>query len=622
MSRLKNIGQVNVSSDLEDESSNKRYHLFTNRRPAVEDFSVHFQESYIESDLEKTNDNFKLPNKLFAKRRTSADNSINKFQLDPCVSFSQGNQEPNDNELVDSLVSPVVEKLNPFRKQGATQTNTFSVNYEETKLNLSDITTSGRRSLFKTTKQNSDKFVVSYSETNSQQLRKKTLSQETDDSSFNITKKNPFKLPLQKSFRDVFNVEFEESTYDNELDENFDIMSVFKRNNKNDNFDVTYNPTTQFKNTLTFEDVRNSVNISNVENITEESNKKVLEAQTNIGNELQEITRQEKMEAQKFLKPDVAVAEITTLDKHSPLEKNSNQNLDTDGYMDESSFNDDNLKCWMSDHTDDEVCLPSVAPVTSNVLSVSTKMSASNASIGNNSSQNKLNQKSHTTAELNISRNNELINSTSVRTSSTKNILCGNTTLQNNRNSSVRNTSIQNKNSPLSWEQQFQQIVANANRVIVEEVETQKAKKIIQKPQKLVNEKENPSGTTAQVKSAPTRVRKPMRFVTKSLYQYISHKLQPKYGLDTVIKTEELILSICEAVKLVLRRKHHQKKLIQDLKKEMAKAGIVETTIDFYEFVIKFLPHAFRIKVIPCLQPITNTIYPPKEASNPFDNIL
>lgn len=122
--------------------------------------------------------------------------------------------------------------------------------------------------------------------------------------------------------------------------------------------------------------------------------------------------------------------------------------------------------------------------------------------------------------------------------------------------------------------------------------------------------------------AAKPQLKKPAKYANRRLYEHVIKKIKPRFGIDAVLKAEEVVVSICETVKLVTRRKAYQKRAVESLKKELAAAGLVETTFDFYNFVRDFLPQDFREKVIPCIQPGTNIVHPPKDAKDPFEKIL
>lgn len=571
------LNESSFVTDIESSSDTNKRVLFKKPRvPLQQNFSVNFHESNVESDLEKSIDFSKSKNYFKQKYLTSPD-PFNKFNNETDIPSFQ-NDLNKSSESMDTEVSHTITNVsNPFSKLDILQTNAFNVDYEATKDSFSATTVSVRKSVFNGDAKSIDNFQISFNESvnqcvaNNTILSEKTVAEGNEDCISTSNKSNPFKKPMRKSLKSAFQVEFDESILSDKLEENSVINSVFNRPNQSDeNFDVTYNTATSCKTVSHSNEVVNISNTTTTKVMLEKEKGVTPSIKSNDNKENEESLINEETNIRKSMEGNINLTDGMPINKsvqsnnsNVSLSKSFNKITSSETYLDQSSFNDDNLKYWMSDHSDEEIPPPSVPALPSNFLSTKEIPQVSKNSI------------------------------------------------------SPKETNLM---AP-TWEQKFNQIVRQTH----EKMKTQnnglspkrKPKRVIKKQNSEIKKK-----AEEDKQLRPQRMKKPAPFATKRLYQYIIDKLKPKFGIDSIIQAEELVLSISDTVKIVTRRKTHQKKLILNLKKEMALAGLIETTVDFYDFIIKFLPHDFRIKAVPCLHPLTNTVHPPREAANPFDKIL
>ncbi|XP_012284996.1 nucleoprotein TPR [Orussus abietinus] len=98
---------------------------------------------------------------------------------------------------------------------------------------------------------------------------------------------------------------------------------------------------------------------------------------------------------------------------------------------------------------------------------------------------------------------------------------------------------------------------------------------------------------------------RPKPWVTDRLYKFLWKRMEPRYKLETRIKSERFIVNLSEVVSLTIRRKLYRNYAseIDALMKYMARLGIIETRNDFYHFCYEFLPYDFRVKATPMLLP-------------------
>ncbi|KAK0163418.1 hypothetical protein PV327_007103 [Microctonus hyperodae] len=105
---------------------------------------------------------------------------------------------------------------------------------------------------------------------------------------------------------------------------------------------------------------------------------------------------------------------------------------------------------------------------------------------------------------------------------------------------------------------------------------------------------------------------RPKHWATDRLYKYLWKKLEPKYKLETRVRSEKFVIDLAAVVTIVTRRKKYEnyKDEVDVLMKKMARLGIIKTRNDFYHFCYDFLPYEFRSKVTPILQPGNKTTIP------------
>ncbi|KAK0085097.1 hypothetical protein PV325_005767 [Microctonus aethiopoides] len=105
---------------------------------------------------------------------------------------------------------------------------------------------------------------------------------------------------------------------------------------------------------------------------------------------------------------------------------------------------------------------------------------------------------------------------------------------------------------------------------------------------------------------------RPKHWATDRLYKYLWKKLEPKYKLETRVRSEKFVIDLAAVVTIVTRRKKYNnyKDEVDALMKKMARLGIIKTRNDFYHFCYDFLPYEFRSKVTPILQPGNKTTIP------------
>lgn len=116
---------------------------------------------------------------------------------------------------------------------------------------------------------------------------------------------------------------------------------------------------------------------------------------------------------------------------------------------------------------------------------------------------------------------------------------------------------------------------------------------------------------------------KPAKWANARLYEYLAGKLNQEFELRRYMKAEDAVRLIHKSMDIVLKSSIYQKSTIQMLKVELARLKIVETTDDFYDFIRSYLPTEFAHKVVPCLQPFTNLVWPPKDTNkHPSERIL
>lgn len=123
--------------------------------------------------------------------------------------------------------------------------------------------------------------------------------------------------------------------------------------------------------------------------------------------------------------------------------------------------------------------------------------------------------------------------------------------------------------------------------------------------------------------SKPIKLKKPKIWVSDHLYKFVTEKLELKYDFRARFYAEKFIVYLCEKYDIIVNEKDDFKKHVDELILQMAKLKLVVNLFDFYNFVHKFLPHAFGKKTIPCLRPfgLPNIAAPPPQGTF-FDNIL
>ncbi|XP_008556284.1 dentin sialophosphoprotein [Microplitis demolitor] len=101
------------------------------------------------------------------------------------------------------------------------------------------------------------------------------------------------------------------------------------------------------------------------------------------------------------------------------------------------------------------------------------------------------------------------------------------------------------------------------------------------------------------------RLPRPKHWATDRLYKFLWKKMEPKYQLQTRVRSEKFVKDLAVAVETIKKKKKYEnyKFLLDDLLKKMARLGIIETRRDFYHFCYDFLPYEFREKVTPILHP-------------------
>ncbi|XP_015586987.1 GATA zinc finger domain-containing protein 14 [Cephus cinctus] len=117
---------------------------------------------------------------------------------------------------------------------------------------------------------------------------------------------------------------------------------------------------------------------------------------------------------------------------------------------------------------------------------------------------------------------------------------------------------------------------------------------------------------------------RPKSWATNRLYQYLWKRLEPKYKLNTRVRSEKFIIMLADVVSLTIRRKKYNNyiKEIEVLMKEMARLEIIKTRNDFYDFCYEFLPYEFRVKATPILLPgnVMSIPYDPELLHTPILN--
>ncbi|EEB17556.1 conserved hypothetical protein [Pediculus humanus corporis] len=513
------------------------------KSPTLDDFSVNFTESRICSQSNESS-SFSKSEKVF-KRNEYATDPFNTFHTDQDLTESPNDHQKNDDSEFElsSMSTSILkkDKRGAFKNKPTSNKNFFNIDNEETITNVKNYTSDIRSFLLSQPTEKpvelenslSDTINVTNLETNEKQEARK-----------NNLKTQLFRKSQKKKINH-FEVEFNESNIKNVSDHELSRNSIFKKSNKSileENYNIT-NVTLTLENNKSQADGIENTNGNEDEKCEKTSNDNIAQFK-----ETQEAIRGEEMHVSKLIeKSNISLMnklsfnnDAENSDTNFGLNNSSSKHVNTDTYFEQSSINDENLKCWMSDNSEEEISPPCVPRISTN-----------------------------------LSNNKENL-------------------LKSNKNF---NKSVSFEKS--SWDKIFDNIVSNVkkNDLINNSI---KKKKVV------VVEKEK-----EKIASNGLKKKKQGPFVTKKLHQYILNKLKPKYGIDTNVRAEEIEMRICDTVKIVTRRKSYQKSLTEKLKKEMATVGLISTTVDFYE-----------TKVIPCHHPITNSIYPPKAAVNPFDEIL
>ncbi|XP_076282565.1 uncharacterized protein LOC143210026 [Lasioglossum baleicum] len=118
------------------------------------------------------------------------------------------------------------------------------------------------------------------------------------------------------------------------------------------------------------------------------------------------------------------------------------------------------------------------------------------------------------------------------------------------------------------------------------------------------------------------RLPRPKKWVTDHLYRYLWKQMEPKYKLETRVKSEKFVRRLSEVSDEIAKRKSYAtyKDLLFALMKEMARLGIIGNRFDFYNFCHDFLPYELRAKMVPILLPgnMSTIPYDPKKLYDPL----
>uniref|UniRef100_A0A1B6CH65 Uncharacterized protein n=1 Tax=Clastoptera arizonana TaxID=38151 RepID=A0A1B6CH65_9HEMI len=99
------------------------------------------------------------------------------------------------------------------------------------------------------------------------------------------------------------------------------------------------------------------------------------------------------------------------------------------------------------------------------------------------------------------------------------------------------------------------------------------------------------------------RLKKPKKWVTKKLYNFLFEKLLPIHGIRYKLEAEKLVMFMVQKVTEALNMEDGYDEPVEELKMELAKKSIVETNRDFFDFVKKFLEFDFYLKSVPTSHP-------------------
>ncbi|XP_065222915.1 kinesin-related protein 4-like [Planococcus citri] len=94
-------------------------------------------------------------------------------------------------------------------------------------------------------------------------------------------------------------------------------------------------------------------------------------------------------------------------------------------------------------------------------------------------------------------------------------------------------------------------------------------------------------------------------YCNKRFYDYLTSKMEPKFGIRTNNEAVKLARYISEVVREVIAMKtgdHHI--LVEEMKKVLFRKGIVTTHYNFYIFCMDYMPPWFRRKAVPMMQPV------------------
>ncbi|XP_013172528.1 PREDICTED: protein PFC0760c-like [Papilio xuthus] len=127
--------------------------------------------------------------------------------------------------------------------------------------------------------------------------------------------------------------------------------------------------------------------------------------------------------------------------------------------------------------------------------------------------------------------------------------------------------------------------------------QTTKAKKITS----LLNIENLPPELLEDMKYKPPRRYQPKSaaWITKRLYKYLETKLEPKYDYKARVKAEKVVEALYEFSKEVRRQRVAAPHAVDLIKLQLARAGLVTTHYDFYNFLHEFMPREIRVKVVP-----------------------
>ncbi|XP_024080657.1 uncharacterized protein LOC106668782 [Cimex lectularius] len=109
---------------------------------------------------------------------------------------------------------------------------------------------------------------------------------------------------------------------------------------------------------------------------------------------------------------------------------------------------------------------------------------------------------------------------------------------------------------------------------------------------------------------------KPAKWVNKRLYQFLEKSLSDKYKLEARKVSEEFVITLYHTYTLVIHG--HTEPSLSNLKAKLKELGLCRTQLDFFLFVINYMPFNFRKLVVP-LSGAYNTPIQPKIL--PFDEL-